>query len=110
MEYTDVILQMVEKYAHNKPGKIVFPSKDKKRLSQDFETRLKQVLSDKNEALLEITEDSSSLDEGFLLVYGDIEENCSFDALFEAAKEDLQDKVNAYLFQADDHSAHMLHE
>jgi V/A-type H+-transporting ATPase subunit E len=35
---------------------------------------------------------------GFILLYGDIEENCSFDALFLQAKEELQDKVRDYLF------------
>ena len=35
---------------------------------------------------------------GFILVYGGIEENCTFPALFEARKEELQDLVHKQLF------------
>ena len=35
---------------------------------------------------------------GFVLTYGGIEENCSIDALFDAAHEVLQDKVQEILF------------
>jgi V/A-type H+-transporting ATPase subunit E len=98
-EYTDNILSMVKKYAHNKPGKIIFSKKDKKRLPGDFESRLKQVLTGKPQAALSIGEETAAIDGGFLLIYGDIEENCSFDALFGAARDDLQDKVNSLLFE-----------
>ena len=35
---------------------------------------------------------------GFVLVYGGIEENCSFEAMFAAQREKLQDQVHAFLF------------
>ena len=35
---------------------------------------------------------------GFILVYGGIEEKCTFPALFEARKEELQDLVHKQLF------------
>ncbi|MHB8131122.1 MAG: V-type ATP synthase subunit E [Mobilitalea sp.] len=98
-EYTDIILQMVKKYAHNKPGKLLFSAIDKSRLSADFDSKLRQALSDKPTAALTVSEENATLDGGFLLIYGDIEENCSFDALFSAAKENLQDKVNSLLFE-----------
>lgn len=98
-EFTDIILKMVKKYAHNKPGKILFSAADKLRLPKDFDVRLKSALSDKASASLAIAEGSANIDGGFLLIYGDIEENCSFDALFSAAKEVLQDKVNSLLFE-----------
>jgi V/A-type H+/Na+-transporting ATPase subunit E len=98
-EYTDIILQMVKKYAHNKAGSILFSANDKNRLPKDFDARLKQVLADKTSASLTVSDETANLDGGFLLVYGDIEENCSFDALFSAAKENLQDKVNSLLFE-----------
>jgi V/A-type H+-transporting ATPase subunit E len=98
-EYIDIILRMVKKYAHNQSGKIVFNARDSKRLPQDFEGRLKQSLSGKPEAALAVSKEIIKIDGGFLLVYGDIEENCSFDALFGAARENLQDKVNSLLFE-----------
>jgi V/A-type H+-transporting ATPase subunit E len=97
-EYTDIIIQIVKKYAHDKAGKLLFSAVDKKRLSLDFETKLKQALSDKPAASLTVSEESAPVEGGFLLIYGDIEENCTFDALFSALKEELQDKVNTLLF------------
>ena len=98
-EYMDIILQMVKKHAHNKEGKILFSASDKSRLPDDFDNKLKEALSDKPDASLILGQESVSIDGGFLLVYGDIEENCSFDALFSAEKENLQDKVNTLLFE-----------
>ncbi len=97
-QYTEIILKMVSKYAHNKSGRILFSSADRKRLPSDLDIRIKEALKNKTGAILTVSEESTGISGGFLLVYGDIEENCTFDALFAAAKEDLQDKVNAYLF------------
>ena len=98
-EFTEIILSMVKKYAHNKAGKILFSASDKNRLPMDFNDRMKAVLSEKSEARLSVSDEITDLDGGFLLVYGDIEENCFFDALFLAEKETLQDKVNSLLFE-----------
>lgn len=97
-EYTDIILSMVKKYAHNKAGKILFSAADKKRLTKDFNDKLGNVLSGKSEASLTIADQEPPFEGGFLLIYGDIEENCSFDALFAEEKDNLQDKVNSLLF------------
>jgi len=97
-EYVEVLILMVKKYAHNKSGKIQFSLADKKRLTKDFDALLQKVLSEKEGASLTVSEDAAKVDGGFLLIYGDIEENCSFEALFNASKEELQDKVNALLF------------
>jgi V/A-type H+-transporting ATPase subunit E len=98
-EYMDIILKMVKKYAHNKAGKILFSAADKNRLPKDFNAGLAAALSGKAGAVLTIADETADIDGGFLLVYGDIEENCSFDALFSAAKDTLQDKVNSLLFE-----------
>jgi len=97
-EYMEIVLKLVKRYAHNTRGEIVFSAVDKKRLPADFADRIKAALSDKAGAELVLSEKNADINGGFLLVYGDIEENCSFDALFEAVKDDLQDKVNSFLF------------
>jgi V/A-type H+-transporting ATPase subunit E len=96
--YVEILLKMVKKHAHNKPGRILFSAEDKKRLPSDFSNRLKEALSGKADASLTISEETAKINGGFLLLYGDIEENCSFDALFAAEKENLQDKINAFLY------------
>ncbi len=90
---------MVKKYAHNKSGKILFSAADKARLTKDFENSLKQCLEAKVGAALTIASEEPPFEGGFLLVYGDIEENCSFDALFAEERDNLQDKVNSLLFE-----------
>lgn len=98
-QYSNIILAMVKKYAHNKPGKILFSAADKARLTKDFENTLKQSLEAKSNAALTIASEEPPFEGGFLLVYGDIEENCSFDALFAEERDNLQDKVNSLLFE-----------
>jgi V/A-type H+-transporting ATPase subunit E len=98
-EYIDIILKMVQKYAHNKEGIILFSQTDKKRLPADMSSKISIALAGKTGATLVVSEGTTPIDGGFILKYGDIEENCSFDALFSSAKEELSDQVNAILFE-----------
>lgn len=98
-EYMDIILRMVKKFAHNKEGVILFSQKDKHRLPADFGNKVTQALAEKKNASLAISEETVTIDGGFILKYGDVEENCSFSALFSSAKEELSDRVNAILFE-----------
>jgi V/A-type H+-transporting ATPase subunit E len=98
LEYIEIILSMVKKYAHDSAGQIQFSAADIRRLPADFNELLKNALSNRPLAELTVSEKTANLDGGFLLIYGDIEENCSFDALFSAEKDTLQDKVYSLLF------------
>ena len=40
-----------------------------------------------------------AIDGGFVLIYGGMEENCSFSALFDANREDFLDAAKAVLFE-----------
>ena len=97
-EYFDVILKLIKKHAHRETGRIIFSSIDKKRIPNNFEDLITKSLSQLSGATLTIADETAEIDGGFILVYGEIEENCSFDALFIADKEELQDKVNSFLF------------
>lgn len=97
-EYFDVIINMVKKNALNKAGYIVFSKKDKGRLAENFQDVINEILAGNSGATLTISEETREINGGFILIYGDIEENCSFDALFLAARESLQDKVSKVLF------------
>lgn len=99
-EYFDIILQIVKKHAHSQPGIMIFSQADLDRLPEDFQESLDMALKDINNASLTVSrENTAKIDGGFILLYGDIEENCSFDALFNDAKDELQDKTNAFLFE-----------
>lgn len=98
-EYIEKILNMIKKYALDQKGSILFSSSDLARLPKDFENSLITVLADKKDARLTVSELTADIDGGFILDYGDIQVNCSFEALISAARETLQDKVRGILFQ-----------
>lgn len=91
-EYFEVISKMVKKYSTGQKGQIMFSPEDKKRMPKDFDKTIQS-------ASLTISEETRPIDGGFVLAYGDIEENCSFEALFSVAKDTLQDKVGSLLFE-----------
>ena len=47
---------------------------------------------------LKISEEAAEIKNGFVLDFGGIEENCTFDALIDQNIEELQDKVKSLLF------------
>lgn len=98
-EYFNIILQILKKHAHSQAGIIMFSKADLERMPKDFEKSLEEAIKEIQNASLSISKEAAPIDGGFILVYGDIEENCSFDALFGMAREELQDKVNAFLFE-----------
>ncbi len=98
-EYFEIIVKMVGKYALAQTGHILFSAADKKRLPDGFHETLSASLSGTNGYRLTIADETADIDGGFILAYGDIEINCSIDALFAAAKDILQDKVSEVLFE-----------
>lgn len=93
-EYFALILKMVKKFALPERGEILFSASDLKRLPADFSARITEAAP----AGLTVSSETRKIDGGFVLIYGGVEENCSFDALFYAARESLQDKVQELLF------------
>lgn len=97
-DYFALILKMIKKHAWPQNGELLFSPQDLQRLPEDFQARVNEALVDKNASLM-VSDQTRKIDGGFVLVYGEIEENCSFSALFEAARERFQDQVNALLFE-----------
>lgn len=95
--YFDTILKLAVRSAQPEKGEILFSKKDLDRLPKGFEDQLNAALKEKG-AVLTVSEDTRDIDGGFVLTYGGIEENCSFEALFDSAHEVLQDKVQEILF------------
>ncbi|MCQ2511933.1 MAG: V-type ATP synthase subunit E [Lachnospiraceae bacterium] len=90
-EYFVIIDKMIEKYAGTDAGTIQFNEKDLARIPDSTINLAKQ----KNLTLSKETVDISG---GFILGYGNIDENCSFDGLLLAKRESLQDKIGQILF------------
>jgi len=96
--YFDVIVKLTAKAALPQRGDIIFSLKDRERLPVNLEQRLKEAVKEKGGSL-EISDETRDIDGGFVLIYGGIEENCSFNALFEAERERLIDRVHELLFR-----------
>jgi V/A-type H+-transporting ATPase subunit E len=67
------------------------------RVPKDFEKKLNDALAKKG-AKLAVSDKTQEIGGGFVLDYGGIEMNCSFKAMFDSARESLQDKVRGLLF------------
>lgn len=96
-EYFNLILKLCKKYSSHLKGEIIFSATDLKRIPHDFQTNLSKVAQTIGTEIT-VSEQTRNINGGFILSYGDIEENCSFDALFESNFDLLSDKVNEILF------------
>lgn len=94
-EYFELILKMVQKYSEKQDGVILFSEKDLGRMEKGFSSKINKVSAGK---LTLGKPEGRRIDGGFVLVYGDIEINCTFDTIFTVEKEKLTDVVSAVLF------------
>lgn len=95
--YFVMIEKMLHKFALAKAGQIYFSEKDLKRMPSGFEAKIEEIAS-KNSGSLTLVKEGKDVDGGFILVYGGVEENCTFKALLNAKRDELADKVQRLLF------------
>lgn len=96
-KYFAVIKKMLEDNVLSEKGEIIFSARDRQRMPKDFEDVIKNVALEKGGELV-MSDEIRSIDGGFVLIYGGIEENCTFKAMLEASREELHDMVNGKLF------------
>lgn len=96
-QYFTLIIEMLEKYVQADYGEIRFNQKDLNRLPEGFEQTVRETARKKGGDLV-VSNTAEPIDGGFVLVYGGIEENCSFASIFSDNRERLQDKIHALLF------------
>ena len=96
-QYFAMILKMAVKYVLPQKGVIAFSKTDFERLPEKFEAALNDAVKEKG-AALQISNETRDIDGGFILIYGGVEQNCSFQALFEAEQEKMLDRVHELLF------------
>ena len=87
--YFDRMLRMAARAAQPGDGEMVLSAADLQRLPGDFESRLNAALAGRG---------TLHIDGGFVLVYGDIEENGTLAAQLDDRRAELQDMVNRILF------------
>lgn len=93
-EYFDIIYKMISKYKRSSQGQIFFNNSDLARLPKDFIGKLSEL----SEGNLTLSSDPVKIDGGFILSYGGIDVNCSFESLFSDNSEKISDAVAKLLF------------
>jgi len=89
--------KILKTYALAEDGEIYFSKEDLARMPAGFEKKIEAAAKEKGGSLV-LKKEPKAIADGFVLVYGGIEENCTLRALFDAKRDQLQDKVNAILF------------
>ena len=94
-EYFDAIYALVKKYAQPQDGVIYLSSKDLGRLPADFQAKLDALTGN---GKLTVSSEPRDITGGFILAYGDIELNCTFDALVSEQRDEIKDELNRIIF------------
>ena len=91
-----MLLKLLSSNVQKNDGEIRLSSEDLKRLPADFEEKAAAIAKEKGGSL-RLSKEPAAIKDGFLLVYGYIEENCSLDAVFAAEKDSLTDLIHSML-------------
>ena len=93
--YFNMLLELAERAARPENGIMLLNTRDLQRLPADFCQRLRTQVSCGS---ITVSDRPCEIDGGFVLQYGDLEINCSFSAMLEARREEMEDLVNRELF------------
>lgn len=96
-QYFALLEKMLRKYVLPQEGEIFFSEADQKRMPDGFKERIQAAAREKGGSLA-IKEESRNVEDGFILVYGGVEENCTLRAIFDARKDALSDRIHGLLF------------
>lgn len=95
--YFEFLLKLLKQYAQPRGGQIRFNARDLARLPMGYEMKLNEAARTKG-GTLTVAKESIRIDNGFVLDYDGVEENCTFHALFEEKKDTLSDTIRGLLF------------
>lgn len=96
-EYFAAVLKLAGDNAMSGNCVAKLSSRDLARLPFDFEKSLVEELAKKN-AACELSKEPADIGSGIILIYGDIEINCSFEAVIEANADIYKAKINEIIF------------
>lgn len=96
-EYFEILKELVSKNVRQgEEGVIRFSADDTEKLPSNFIDSMNN--SFKKSTSIKLGK-SVDIDSGFILVYGDIDINCSFDAIAASKRDELRDALNELLFK-----------
>lgn len=91
--YFSTVFNLILLHADKKSGELIFNDKDRNRLPSNFMTMLNDALE--NGAELTLSDEAADIENGCIIRYGGIEENCTFNALLEEKADEVKDKLFA---------------
>ncbi len=94
-EYFSILLELAQRAAQPGEGTLYLRAQDLDRLPENFQQELDRVTP---QGKITVSSTPRKIPGGFVLVYGPIEMDCTFQALFQAAYEGLRDAAGAILF------------
>lgn len=121
-EYFDCLIKILEKNVHDDEGIMLLGKNDIHRLPETFPKRVADIAgkhggslniwTENNDATdeanannktisdysLKLSKRMNNINDGFILIYGNIEENCTLDSLFTTKREELKDAAYRVLF------------
>ena len=96
-DYFDTLLKLLEKSVQADKGELMLNEKDMGRIPSDFEAKANAIATKKG-GTVELSKNTVDIEGGFILKYGNIEINSSFDAIFDENRDELMDIVNGILW------------
>lgn len=93
-EYFAAMEKLILSNAHNADGVIAFNKADNERMPKDF---VKNCSAKLDGGSIKLSEAAEDIDGGFIIRYGDVEENCSIESIFRFKYDELCDIVNGFL-------------
>ena len=99
-DYFAMLLGILRKHVRTGHGEMLLSKEDFARLPGDFAAKADAIAKEKDGSLSVAaqTGEGTKVENGFVLRYGGIEENCTLDALFQDKTEDLRDACSKVLF------------
>ena len=96
--YFDMLARIAGRHLRSGEGIISLGSNDLKRVPEDFEKKLSEHAAEIN-GTVKLAKEAADIEDGFILAYGLISENCSFRAIIEAETEEVRDIAARELFR-----------
>lgn len=96
-EYFDFLLKIFKSRVAKDNCILIFSEDDLNRMPDNFKLEISR-LEKENNIKIEISKTARDFSGGFIISYGEIEENCTIDALFNDNVDSICDELNKILF------------
>ena len=96
-DYFDLLFSLCVKNVEKSECKLYLNRRDLARCPADFEDRINQAVYETG--AVQVAKEPKDIENGFVLVYGDMEVNCTLRAVFDEKMDALKDQLNPLLFE-----------